>query len=115
MWARHSVATELLDLRSQAAAPSGLHSGAADSGMGSDQGSVSDLDSASAVALDSADAGDVEGLAGVGDGALASAGAGIHGGDGGIRTIHTRTVPTRIGEVMAVMAGTTILRRTVRT
>jgi hypothetical protein len=83
--------------------------------MGSDQGSVSDLDSASAVALDSADAGDVEGLAGVGDGALASAGAGIHGGDGGIRTIHTRTVPTRIGEVMEVMAGTTILRRTVRT
>ena len=81
--------------------------------MGSDQGSVSDLDSASAVALDSADAGDVEGLAGVGDGALAS--AGIHGGDGGIRTIHTRTVATRIGEVMAVMAGTTILRRTVRT
>src|ERR1700678_3323380 len=95
MWARHSVATELLDLRSQAA----------DSGMGSDQGSVSDLDSASAVALDSADAGDVEGLAGVGDGALASAGAGIHGGDGGIRTIHTRTVATRIGEVMAVMEG----------
>jgi hypothetical protein len=115
MLARHSVATELLGRHSLAAAPSGLHSGAADSGMGSDQGSVSDLGSDSAVALDSADAGDVVGLAGVGDGVSASAGAGIRGGDGDIRTIHTRTVPTRIGEVMAVMAGTTILRRTVRT
>src|ERR1700689_2479137 len=116
MWARHSVATELLDLRSQAAAPSGLHlEVAADSGMGSDQGSVSDLGSVSAVALDSADAGDVEGLAGGGGGALASAGGGMRGGGGGIRHIHRRTVATRIGEVMAVMAGTTILRRTVRT
>src|ERR1700733_12975234 len=112
MFARHSVATELLGRHSLAAAPSGLHSGAADSGMGSDQGSVSDLGSVLAVALDSADAGDVVGLAGVGDGALASAGAGIHGGDGVIRTTPTRTVPIRIG---AVMAGTTILRRTVRT
>ena len=116
MWVLHLVAMELLGRHSLTAAPSGLHlEVAADSGMGSDQGSVSDLGSVSAVALDSADAGDVEGLAGVGDGALASAGAGIHGGDGGIRTIHTRTVATRIGEVMAVMAGTTILRRTVRT
>jgi hypothetical protein len=115
MLARHSVATELLGRHSLAAAPSGLHSEDADSGMASDLGSVSDLGSDSAVALDSADAGDVVGLAGVGDGVSASAGAGIRGGDGDIRTIHTRTVPTRIGEVMAVMAGTTILRRTVRT
>ena len=62
-----------------------------------------------------ADAGVVVVLGGVGAGVLASAGAGIHGGDGGIRTIHMRTVPTRIGEVMEVMAGTTILHRTVRT
>jgi hypothetical protein len=112
MLARHSVATELLGRHSLAAQASGLHSEAADSGMASDLDSVSDLDSASAVVLDSADAGDVVGLAGDGDGAWASAGVGIHGGDWGIRTIHTRTVPTRIGEVMA---GTTILRRTVRT
>jgi hypothetical protein len=115
MLARPSVATGLLGRHSLAAQASGLHSEAADSGMASDLGSVSDLDSASAVVLDSADAGDVVGLAGVGDGAWASAGAGIHGGDGAIRTTPTRTVPTRIGEVTAVMAGTTTLRRTVRT
>jgi hypothetical protein len=58
---------------------------------------------------DSAGAGDAA-LASDGAGVLASVGDGIRGGDGATRTIRIRT-----GEVMAGMAGTTILRRTVRT
>ncbi len=109
MWARHLPATQLLGPHSQTAT---------DHGVAIIQDSASILDlvfiPVSASTRDSAlaDAGDVVGLAGVGDGVSASVGAGIHGGDGVIRTIHTRTVRTHIGEVMA---GTMILRRTVRT
>lgn len=92
----------------------------ADLGMGSEadlvgtEGSGSTADLVGGAGSDGADAGDAA-LDGVGDGALASVGAGIRGGDGATRTIHTRMVRTRIGEVMAGMADTTITRRTVRT
>jgi hypothetical protein len=119
MSARRSVAAQRSGHRSQMAGDSGLAS-MADLEMGSavdsvgTEGSGTGADLVGGAGLDGADAGDAA-SDGDGAGALASVGAGIRGGDGATRTIHTRMVRTRIGEVMAGMADTTITRRTVRT
>jgi hypothetical protein len=63
--------------------------------MGSEVDLVSTAGLDSVAVSDSADAGDAA-LASAGAGVLVSVGDGIRGGDGDIRTIHTR-----IGEVMA--------------
>ncbi len=113
---RRSVDAERSGRRSQMGGDSGMAS-MADLEMGSEVDLASTEASGGVAGLDSADAGDAA-LALAGAGALASVGAGIRGGDGAIRTIHTRIVRTRTGEVMAGMvdmAGTTIPPRTVRT
>jgi hypothetical protein len=108
MLARRSVAAERSGHRSQMAGDSEMAL-MADLEMGSEVDSVGTEGSGLVAGLDGADAGDA---ALDGDGALASVGDGILGGDGATRTIHTRTVRTRIG---AVMVDTAMTRRTVRT
>ena len=81
-----------------------------DRDLDSTEGSGSGAGLDSVAVSDSADAGDV---ALVLDGVLVSVGAGIRGGDGATRTIHT--IHTRIGVRTEHTADMTILRRTVRT
>jgi hypothetical protein len=113
MLARHLVTTETSDPRSEmdAGLETDMDSEMAfdlDSETGSAGTLVSDVDSVSVAGSDFfrdsvlvSDAGDAD---------LASAGAGIRGGAGATRTIHTR-----IGEDMEVMRGTTIILLTART
>ena len=118
--ARRLAAAGHLGPHSEVAGDSGMAS-AADSEMGSavdlvsTEGSGSTEDSGLVAVLDSASFRDsvlvsIRSFSAV---ALVSVGDGIRGGDGATRTIRIRTGEVMAG--MAVMAGTTILRRTVPT